>query len=119
LNLQLLICGQPLRVNYTTRDVIEHWDKPLHDIVVLTDGETCRRLFCTYALDYHAMVSLISCMFYLYRLLASTGVYGGDGRVQAVLYTEVRDLEYYQSGVRRMSRQFTSTTAAVKCYAVT
>jgi hypothetical protein len=26
-------------VNYTTRDLIEHWDKKMSSIVLLTDGE--------------------------------------------------------------------------------
>jgi len=38
--LQLLICGQALShcVNYTTRDIIEHWDKNPSSLVLLTDG---------------------------------------------------------------------------------
>jgi hypothetical protein len=37
---KLLVCGQALShcVNYTTRDIIDHWDKDFSNIVVLTDG---------------------------------------------------------------------------------
>jgi hypothetical protein len=39
--LQLLVCGQAMShcVNYTTRDLMEHWDKKMSGIVLLTDGE--------------------------------------------------------------------------------
>jgi hypothetical protein len=52
---QLLICGQAMShcVNYTTRDIIEHWDRSMSGVVVLTDG--------TYA------VLLVACVLCLYR----------------------------------------------------
>lgn len=36
----MLICGQALShcVNYTTRDIIDHWDKSPASLVLLTDG---------------------------------------------------------------------------------
>jgi hypothetical protein len=39
--LQLRVCGQAMShcVNYTTRDLIEHWDKNMSSIVLLTDGK--------------------------------------------------------------------------------
>ena len=39
--LQLLICGQAMShcVNYTTRDIMDHWDKAMGALVVLTDGK--------------------------------------------------------------------------------
>jgi nicotinamidase-related amidase len=35
------VCGQAMShcVNYTTRDLMEHWDKNMSSIVLLTNGE--------------------------------------------------------------------------------
>lgn len=49
-------------VNYTTRDIIDHWDKNMSSIVLLENGKSC--LLCAY-FQICVLILCFLCMFHI------------------------------------------------------